>query len=82
MLSARSWAIIISMVRTMRQATIAIAALLIFPVPPAAQSQQSGAAARDQAVEALLYHQVVHDDGISLGLVTDPKGVDFTSYLE
>jgi hypothetical protein len=66
----------------MRQATIAIAALLILPLPPAAPAQQSGAAARDQAVETLLYHQVVHDDGISLGLVTDPKGVDFTSCLE
>jgi hypothetical protein len=70
------------MVLTMRQVTIAIPALLISLLPPAAQAQQSGSAAeRDQAVEALLYHQVVHDDGISLGLVTDPKGVDFKSYL-
>ncbi len=79
--SVRSWAIIISMVRTMRQVTIAIVALLISPLPPAAQAQQSGAAARDRAVEAILYHQVVHDDGISLGLVTDPQGVDFRQYL-
>jgi hypothetical protein len=72
---------IISMVLTMRQVTIAIAALLISPLVPAAPAQHSGDAAREQAVEALLYHQVVHDDGISLGLVTDPRGVDFRSYL-
>jgi hypothetical protein len=68
------------MVLTVRQVTIAMAALLISPLP-AIQAQQSGAAARDQAVEALLYHQVVHDDGVSLGLVTDPQGVDFRQYL-
>jgi hypothetical protein len=68
------------MVRMTRQKMIAVAAILIFSLP-VVPAQQSGAASRDQAVEALLYHQVVHDDGVSLGLVTDPKGVDFTPYL-
>jgi hypothetical protein len=82
MLSARCWAIIISMVRRMRQALIAAIATLLIFLSPSTHAQQSGAAARDQAVEEVLYHQVAHDDGVSLGLVTNPQGVDFRPYLK
>jgi hypothetical protein len=65
----------------MRSETIAVAALLISPLPTA-QGQQSSIPARiENRVERPLYHQVVRDDGIGLGLVTEPGDVDFRPYF-
>ena len=52
----------------MRNAMIAIAALLISPLLIAQDQQVAGT-------------QIVRDDNVSLGLVSDPQGVDFRPYL-
>jgi hypothetical protein len=59
--------------RAARREIIAVAALLISPVL-IAQGQQSKGPATG-------YHQVVREDGIGLGLVTEPGDVGFRPYL-
>ena len=65
----------------MRIEMSAVTALVISSLLDA-QDRQSGTRTEgSQAIAGLLYHQLVLDGGISLELVTRPRGGDFRRYV-